>query len=110
MSQRRTRAQGRPTLADVAAAAGVSRTTASRALGDGRHVSEATRRRVSTAAQGLDFEPNRLARSLRRGSTMTVGLVVPDVGVSFFATALKGAQEALEARGYHVLVMSTDRA
>ena len=100
----------RATLADVAAAAGVSRTTASRALAGGPHVSELSRRRVWAAAERLQFEPNRLARSLRRGSTMTVGIVVPDVAVAFYAAALKGAQEVLQAGGYHVLVMNTERA
>jgi LacI family transcriptional regulator len=100
----------RPTLADVAAAAGVSRSTASRALSDSRNVSAAARDRVWAAAQRLSFEPNQLARSLRRGSTMAVGLVVPDVSSAFYATALKGAQEVLEAAGYHVLVVNTERA
>ena len=100
----------RPTLDDVATAAGVSRSTASRALGDGASVSAATRARVRAAAQRLSFEPNRIARSLRRGSTMAVGIVVPDVGTRFYATALKAAHAVLEAAGYHPLVVSTDRA
>ena len=104
------RAHRRPTLADVAAAAGVSRTTASRALSDGPNVSPHARARVWEAAQRLRFEPNHLARSLRRGSTMGVGIVVPDVAIAFYASALKGAQEALEAEGYHVLVVNTERA
>jgi DNA-binding LacI/PurR family transcriptional regulator len=99
----------RPTLADVAAAAGVSRATASRALGAGGHVSAAARERVWAAAERLRFEPNQLARSLRRGSTMAVGLVVPDVANAFYAAALKGAQEAVEAAGYHILVVNTER-
>lgn len=100
----------RPTLADVAAAAGVSRTTASRALAERPNVSPSAHDKVWAAAQRLKFEPNHLARSLRRGSTMAVGLVVPDVAIAFYATALKGAQEELEAAGYHVLVMNTERA
>jgi LacI family transcriptional regulator len=104
------RAHRRPTLADVAAAAGVSRTTASRALSDGPNVSAAARARVWEAAERLRFEPNHLARSLRRGSTMGIGIVVPDVAIAFYATALKGAQETLEAAGYHVLVVNTERA
>jgi LacI family transcriptional regulator len=100
----------RPTLDDVAAAAGVSRATASRALGDGPNVSSAARERVWAAAERLAFEPNRLARSLRRGSTMAVGLVVPDVANAFYAAALRGAQEVLEGEGYHVLVVNTERA
>ena len=107
MSSRRTMT---PTLADVAAEVGVSQATASRALADSPLVNENTRRRVWEAAERLRFEPNRLARSLRRGATMAVGLVVPDVGTSFYATALKSAQDTLEAAGYHVLVLSTGRA
>jgi DNA-binding LacI/PurR family transcriptional regulator len=100
----------RATLADVAVAAGVSRATASRALGDNPHVSQATRARVWAAAERLSFEPNHLARSLRRGSTMGIGIVVPDVATAFYAAALKGAQERLEGAGYHALVVSTERA
>ncbi len=100
----------RPTLADVAAAAGVSRATASRALGDSPNVSAPTRERVWAAAQRLSFEPNFLARSLRRGSTMAVGVVLPDVAAAFYASALSAAQETLEAAGYHVLVVNTERA
>jgi DNA-binding LacI/PurR family transcriptional regulator len=99
----------RPTLADVAVAAGVSRATASRALGESPNVSAATRARVWAAAERLSFEPNQLARSLRRGSTMAVGIVVPDVATAFYAAALKAAQETLEAAGYHVLVVNTER-
>jgi DNA-binding LacI/PurR family transcriptional regulator len=99
-----------PTLADVAAEAGVSQATASRALADSPLVNENTRRRVWQVAERMQFRPNRLARSLRSGATMAVGLVVPDVATSFYASALKAAQEVLEAAGYHVLVLNTGRA
>jgi LacI family transcriptional regulator len=100
----------RPTLVDVAAEAGVSLATASRALGDSPLVTDSTRRRVLDAAARLHFQPNRLARSLRRGATMAVGLVVPDVAAAFYAAALKAAQAVLQSSGYHVLVVNTDRA
>ncbi len=99
----------RPTLADVAAQAGVSQATVSRALADSPLVNEQTRRRVWEVAERLRFQPNRLASSLRRGATMAIGLVVPDVAAAFYATALKGVQEVVELAGYHVLVVSTER-
>ena len=99
-----------PTLADVAAEAGVSQATASRALADSPLVNANTRQRVWEVAERLHFQPNRLARSLRSGATMAVGLVVPDVGAAFYASALKSAQDVLEAAGYHVLVLNTGRA
>jgi LacI family transcriptional regulator len=104
------RPRRRATLADVAAAAGVSRATASRALGESPNVSAATRQRVGAAANRLGFEANPHARLLRLGSTMAVGLVVPDVAAAFYAAVLKGVQEVLEPDGYHVLVVSTERA
>ena len=80
------------------------------AVADSPLVNENTRRRVWEAAERLRFQPNRLARSLRRGATMAVGLVVPDVAAAFYSTSLKSAQDTLEAAGYHVLVLSTGRA
>jgi len=90
-------------------AAGVSTSTASRALRERPFVREATRRRVLDAARELGFEPNRLARSLRTRSSLSVGVVVPDVATVFWAAALKGAQDVLEEAGYLVLVMSSER-
>jgi LacI family transcriptional regulator len=99
-----------PTLADVAVEAGVSQATASRALAGSPLVNPNTRQRVWDVAERLHFQPNRLARSLRSGATMAVGLVVPDVGAAFYASALKSAQDVLEAAGYHVLVLNTGRS
>ena len=78
----------RPTLADVAAAAGVSRATASRALSDNPNVNGETRERVWAAAQRLAFEPNHLARSLRTRSSRLVGMLLPDIAVASYAAAL----------------------
>jgi DNA-binding LacI/PurR family transcriptional regulator len=100
---------GHPTLAEVAAAARVSLSTASRALRDDSPVSEATRRRVQTAARRLGYEPNQLARSLRTRASFFAGVIVPDIGIGFYARALKGAQDALERAGYQVIVMNTER-
>jgi DNA-binding LacI/PurR family transcriptional regulator len=99
----------RPTLADVAAAARVSTSTASRALRDSPLVSEATSQRVRASARVLGFEPDRLARSLRTRASFFVGVVVPDVATVFYAAALKGAQCVFEAAGYQVLVMDSER-
>lgn len=98
-----------PTLAEVAAQAGVSLSTASRALRPGASVSEETRRRVRSTARRLGYEPNRLARSLRTRSSTLVGVIVPDIAIGFYARTVKGAQDALERAGYQVVVMNTQR-
>jgi LacI family transcriptional regulator len=97
------------TLADVAEVAGVSASTASRALSGRGELSPQTRAAVIEVARELDFEPSRLARSLRTRTTYTVGFVVPDVSSPFYATALKGAQCALEQAGYRVLLMDSEQ-
>ena len=108
----RNRLSGVPrktTLADVAARAGVSTSTASRALsGDGRMTAE-TRAAVVDAASLLNFQPSPLARSLRTQRTYTVGFVVPDVASPFYAAVLKGAQGTLEQRGYRVMLMDVNQ-
>jgi LacI family transcriptional regulator len=96
------------TLADVAASAGVSASTASRALNGRGELSAATRAAVIEAAERLGFQPSPLARSLRTQQTYTVGFVVPDVASPFYAAALKGAQAVLEEAGYRVMLMDTE--
>jgi LacI family transcriptional regulator len=93
------------TLADVAERAGVSTSTASRALNGHGGLAPATRAAVQDAAIELNFQPSALARSLRMQQTLTVGFVVPDVSSPFYAAALKGAQGRLEQAGYRVMLM-----
>lgn len=81
------------TLADVAALAGVSKSTASRALARSELVAPETVARVREAAQRLDFIPNRAASQLARGRTGLVALVVPTLENSFFTPIIAGAQE-----------------
>jgi LacI family transcriptional regulator len=98
------------TLADVAEYAGVSASTASRALNGRGELSPQTRAAVIEAADLLRFEPSQLARSLRTRTTFTIGFVVPDVSSPFYASALKGAQRTLEQAGYRVLLMDSGQA
>ena len=106
----RLRPAREPTLADVAEYAGVSASTASRALNGRGELSPETRAAVLQAADILHFEPSHLARSLRMRTTSTIGFVVPDVSSPFYASALKGAQRVLEQAGYRVLLMDSGQA
>jgi len=97
-----------PRLVDVAAAAGVSIATASRALNGRGSVATETRERVLRVAEGLDFRPSAAGQTLRTRSTRVVGFIVPDISSGFYANALKGAQHRLEAAGYQITLMDTD--
>ena len=88
------------TIADVAARAGVSKATASRALTGRGYVADATRRRVEDAAGALDYIAHSSATSLATGRTQTVGVVSPPVHRWFFAELLAGIQDSLFALDY----------
>lgn len=97
-------------LADVAALAGVSISTASRVLGSSTHpVAAATRERVEAAARSLDFEPNLLARGLVRQRTQTVGVLVHDVTDEYFNEIARGIEDVAYSHGYAAYICNSDR-
>ncbi|MDF2916072.1 MAG: hypothetical protein K0S70_289 [Microbacterium sp.] len=98
-----------PTLKDVARGAGVHVATASRALSDDQShlVSEATRLRVRTAARSLGYRTNAVAKSLRKGRTGTIGVVVADLANPFIVSLLRGIEHEARAGTYMPLVAET---
>lgn len=98
----------KPTMEDVARLAGVSRSLVSLVFQDAPNVSEARRLAVREAAAELGYRPNRLARNLARGRTMTIGVVIDDLH-PFFARALEGVEAHAESRGYHALIANAGR-
>lgn len=100
-----------PTLADVAAAAGVSLSTASLAFSGNKPVSAATRERVLAAAATLGYGgPNPLARNLRQGRSGVVGIAVGRLSTAFRDPAalpmLDAVSEVLDAAGMGLLLMA----
>ncbi|GAA1938972.1 LacI family DNA-binding transcriptional regulator [Nocardioides hwasunensis] len=99
-----------PTLADVAAAAGVSLSTASLAFSGNKPVSEATRGRVLSAAGSLGYTgPNPLARNLRQGRSGVVGIAVGPLSTAFRDPAalpmMDAVSQVLEDEGLGLLLM-----
>ncbi|GAB6903195.1 LacI family DNA-binding transcriptional regulator [Kineosporia succinea] len=82
-------------IADVAARAGVSVGTASKALNGRGSLREETRARVRAAAQELEFAPSTVARSLLTGRTFTVGIITTDSYGRFSIPIMRGAEDAL---------------
>lgn len=97
-------------LSDVAAAAGTSTKTASRVLNGDPRVADDTRARVEQAIADLDYRPDPLARSLRRGTDEIVGVVVDSIADPFFATVTGEIEKIAFARGLTVTVASTGRS
>ena len=97
----------RPTLADVAARAGVSLKTASRALNAEYGVAQATAERVHDAARQLGFRPNQFARALAsRRSHAAVGLVIPSLSDSFMAAVAASVEANLAPRDLQLISAS----
>lgn len=98
------------TIRDVAARAGVSLGTASRALTGRGPTSAQARLRVLAAAEELGYRVNKAARSLRTNRTDTIGLLVSDVRNPFFAELAYVVDKAASARGQSVITMSADES
>jgi LacI family transcriptional regulator len=92
------------TLRDVARHVGLSVATVSRALSGHPHVDEETRKRVAVAAAEIGYQPNALARALRRRRTNTVGLIVPDILNDFYAECATVVQSEFERHGYRLIL------
>lgn len=96
-------------LRTLSAHLGLSMAAISRVLSGSpaaRSIPPATQERIFAAARELNYRPNLLARSLRRGQSTSVGVLIPDVSEGYSAHVLAGIEETLSAAGY-VLVMIT---
>lgn len=92
------------TSLDVAALAGVSQSAVSRVFTPGASVSKTMAEKVRSAADQLGYRPNVLARSLITGQSKIIGLVVAYLDNQFYPDALERLSNALQAKGYHILV------
>ena len=92
------------TMKDVARAAGVSVFTVSAALSGAAPVSPELRVRVEDAVRKLGYEPNSMARGLRRGTSSLIGLIVSDVTNPFFTELVDCIQTEARQQGYSVLL------
>ena len=87
-------------IADVARLAGVSKSTASRALSGNGFVADSTRVRVEEAAAEIGYVPSSIAASLATGKTRNVGVVIPFMNRWYFTEVLEGIESALIEAGY----------
>lgn len=108
VSEVRGSGRSQPSMSDVARHAGVAIGTVSNTLNNPEKVSERTRRKVLAAIAELGFVRNDAARSLAAGSSTTIGLVLADLGNSFFVDIARGVEQAVRRRGMNVLIANSD--
>lgn len=91
------------TIKDIAKLLNVSASTVSRALKGSPQIGEETRKLVQETAKRLNYQPNKAALSLLHFKTRTIGVIVPNLGYSFFSFALQGIEDEASERGYTVI-------
>ena len=96
----------RATITDVARLAGVSISTVSRVLNETAPVADETVERVRHAVDILNFTPHAAARMLAVRKTDTIGLLLPEIGSSFFVPTLRGIESAVREAGLDLLIFT----
>lgn len=92
----------------MAELAGVSVGTVSHVITGSVPVTEPLRRKVQAAIKRLDYHPNHIARSLKTSKTRTLGIIVPDLTISFFPQVIRGAETAARQRNYTLIAVNSD--
>lgn len=95
-------------IKDVADAAGVSTATVSRVLANKPHVREEVKERVLAVVKKLNYQPNRVAQSLRSNTSRIIALVVADIENPFFQRVSRAVDDAAQELGYSVMLCNTD--
>jgi DNA-binding LacI/PurR family transcriptional regulator len=92
------------TIRDIALKLGVSISTVSRALRNVEDINPETKKVVLETAKKLNYEPNRIAQSLRSKKTNILGVLVPQINLHFFSSAISGIQEYASRHHYSVII------
>jgi len=96
------------TLKTIAEHMNLSHTTVSKALRDGSDISKETCARVKKVAKELGYRPNLMARTLKNHCSHLLGVIVPDLRISFYSEAARGIYERARSQGYVAIIMVND--
>lgn len=94
-------------IKDLAKQLNLSVATISKSLKDSHEISPETKQKVLELAKKLNYTPNPYASGLRKRSSKTIAVVLPEVADSFFSIAINGIESVAHDKGYHVLIYLT---
>lgn len=97
----------RITLKELSKLLGVSISTVSKALNDSHEISPETKQRVREFAKLHNYQPNKIAVTLKSGKTKTIGVVIPSVRNYFFARVLYGIEKVIADSNYNIIISIT---
>ncbi|HVW99231.1 MAG TPA: LacI family DNA-binding transcriptional regulator [Candidatus Babeliaceae bacterium] len=100
----------RVTIYDIAKELGIAPSSVSKALNNQPSVSARIKRLVQSKAQELDYKHNTHAANLRKGSSRTIGVIVPKINTSFFSSAISGMEEACFENGHHLIICQSEES
>ncbi len=91
------------TLKDIAKLAGVSEMTVSLSFRKGSRIGDKTRAKVLAIAEEHNYIPNIAAQNLRNRKSNLIGIIVPDITDTFFATLIRETERVLQQHGYQII-------
>jgi len=104
------RALKKPTISDVAKMAKVGKTSVSRYLnGELEALSDSIKVHIEAAIKALDYRPNQMARSLKRGGSKLIAYIVPDITNPYSIEVMQGLEKACQDHGYTLLICNTNK-
>lgn len=99
---------GAATIKDIAKALNISKSTVSRALRDRFDINPETRKAVLEMAGKMDYRPNKIAQSLKKKRTYTIGVIIPSFTIPFYSYAISGIQGKADSEKYNVLTCQSN--
>jgi DNA-binding LacI/PurR family transcriptional regulator len=96
------------TVKDLARKLRLHYTTVSKALRDHPDISQATKTRVVSLAEELDYHPNSIAKSLKRQATSTLAVIVPSIKNDFFSAVISGIEDVAYGREFNIIVCQSN--
>ena len=98
------------TITDIAALAGVSKSTVSRVLTGTGYVNGETREKIEEIIKEYGYQPSESARSLSKKTTNTIGVVVPEIDNSFYSEVLNGISQVVDENNYNIIYFNTNNS
>jgi LacI family transcriptional regulator len=96
------------TISDIARELNITAATVSRALNDHPGIKEDTKKAVRAIASKLNYQPNKLASSLRLGRSNIIGVIIPSAEINFFGSVVHGIEKVANENNYNVLIYQTN--
>ncbi|MFT4024597.1 MAG: LacI family DNA-binding transcriptional regulator [Flavihumibacter sp.] len=96
------------TIADIARVLNITPATVSRALNNHPGIKSETKKRVRETAVRLNYQPNKIASSLRLGRSNILGVIIPSAEISFFGSVVHGIEKVANENNYNVVIYQTN--